>query len=612
MSDAPDPKLTNVVPQSGDNSSAPVQTAPSPSTLPASAPGADTANNAPIPSAGPVASPASAPPAPAAGTDMSGNKSQSMASKVLTAMMGGKPTGYAQTDKGPVPVQRDWKPGELARHVVASAASLLAAGSGGVLAAKEKRPFELAPGSSLGEIKDQQKNQDQADAQAQFENAQNTSKLVLQQHADAREQQASMLDKGRYDMAVQAFQAAHANDDLLTKEQRQTVLNNMQKADVQNDMDYQQYLTMPGSRVMQDAQGKELNFSSGEEAKAYVAAHPEVIHGMTNGKTKFGVVVVANPFTGATQLIDFPADRHEAGLSLVGVKTDDNGEYLKDENGEYIPDGSILDSKTQKPTYLTETVTPNQVRAIKSKQITQDSVVARQKDYDAQAKLRLAEVNKYPELKLALGLVDGGNFSQMTDAQKKIAGTFMLKQESQMETQLKNAESDLLKIQQQKLSDPDVTDEQVKEAQQAVDQARDSRDDILDKYNNTTGNTAGVRYANQQVRKGNVFTQPWATTDAQIKALPISADEQKIARDRIWNQMTPAQRAQVNPTPETQAKAVVANQAGAPAAKPHQTPTNPAAQGYTYIYDLNGIPYATPDNLVDKYLASPDHKGWTK
>jgi hypothetical protein len=604
---------TNVTPQAGDNDSAPIQTAPTPSTLPAAAPGADTANSAAtLPKAGPVASPATQPPAPVAGQDMSDqSKSPNMATKVLSALMGGKPTGYAQTDKGPVPVTRDWKPGELARHVVASAASLLAAGSGGALAAKQKRPFELAPGSSLGDIKDAQQEKDKADAQAQFENNQNTSKLVLQQHADAREQQASMIEKGKYDQATQAWTVAHANDDLIPKEARQKILQNMQDADVKNQMAYEQFLTMPGSQVMQDADGKELNFATGDEAKAYVTAHPDAFHGMSNGKSKFGVVVVANPYTGATQLIDFPADRHENGLSLVGAKKDDNGEYLKDDNGDFVPDGSILDPKTKKPTYLTETVTPDQVRDIKAKSINQDLIMSKMNNYDAQAKLRDAEVNKYPELKTALNLADSGNFDAMTDAQKKIAGTFMLKQESNMESQLKNAENNLQKLSQAKLMG-EASDEDVAGAQKAVDEARDRRDDVVDKYNNTTGNTAGVRYANRAARDAKIFTQPWAQTDAEIKASPMSADEQAKAGTRIWNLLTPAQRAQVNPTPDTQGKAVVANQQNAPAAKPHQTPANPAAPGYVYIYNLEGVPHAVLEANAPKYLADPNYKGWTK
>ena len=321
-----------------DNSSAPPQTAApatSPSisapsgasagSVPPGVPGANAANSAqPIPPSGPVAgSTPAAGPTPVAGQDMSDqSKKHSMAEKVLSGLMGGKPTGYVQTDKGPVPVKRDWQPGELARHVVASAASLLAAGIGGEQAAKNKRPFELAPGSSLGDIKDAQQEKDKADAQAQFENKQNTDKLILEQHKDAREQQDSMLRKGEYDMAHSAWVTAHANDDLVPKEQREKILNDMQDQNLKQTMSYQQFLTMPGSQVMKDAQGNDLNFANGDEAKAYVTAHPEVLHGMTNGKSKFGVVVVANPVTGATQLIDFPADRHESGLNLVGAKTD--------------------------------------------------------------------------------------------------------------------------------------------------------------------------------------------------------------------------------------------------------------------------------------------------
>ena len=110
--------ITNPVvsPATGDNSSAPKQTAPTTnSTLPAAAPGADTANTAtPIAPSGPVAT-SNAPtgPQPIAGGNAVGssNKPQNMVEKVLSGLMGGKPTGYVQTDKGPVPVKRDWQPG---------------------------------------------------------------------------------------------------------------------------------------------------------------------------------------------------------------------------------------------------------------------------------------------------------------------------------------------------------------------------------------------------------------------------------------------------------------------------------------------------------------------
>lgn len=368
---------------------------------------------------------------------------------------------------------------------------------------------------------------------------------------------------------------------------------------------------MPGSQVMKDAAGNDLNFANGDEAKAYVTAHPEVLHGMTNGKSKFGVVVVANPVTGATQLIDFPADRHESGLNLVGAKTDPKtGEYVTDSEGNYVPDGSIL-GRDGKPTYLTETVTPDQVRDIKSKQITQDKIMSQINNYKAQADLREAEVNKYPALKTALSLVDAGNFAALTDDQKKIAGGFMLKQETIAESQVKNAESNLVKVS-QLATLGEATPEDVQKAQEEVERAKDDSADALDKYNNLTGNTVGVRFANRAIRDAKVFNQPWAQTNAEISAAPMSAQEQQVAKDRIWNAMTPAQRAQANPTPETQAKAAQANQAGAPAAKPHQTPQNPAAQGFTYIYDLNGAPHAVKNELVDQYLANKDYKGWTK
>ena len=633
-----------------DNSSAPPQTA-APATSPsisapsgASAgttapevPGANAANSAqPIPPSGPVAgSTPAAGPTPVAGQDMSDqSKKHSMAEKVLSGLMGGKPTGYVQTDKGPVPVKRDWQPGELARHVVASAASLLAAGIGGEQAAKNKRPFELAPGSSLGDIKDAQQEKDKADAQAQFENKQNTDKLKLQQEQGAREQQDSMIRKGEYDMAHQAWDIAHANDDLIPKEQREQILSRMQDQNIKMSKDYQSFLTMPGSKVMTDDKGQELNFNSAHEAQAYVHEHPDVIHGMTNGKSKFGVVVVANPWTGQTQLIDFPADRHETGLNLVGVVRNKAGDYVTDKDGVYIaygtdeakayqkahPDdyrpGRTVLGYDGKPTYLTGTVTPDQVSDLYARDITEDKIRSQINDVDQQAKLRDAEVNKYPELRDSMGMVEAGAYNLMTDKQRDIAKTFSLKQEAVADAQQKNAEGQLLKLKQAKAQDSNsVSDDEIKEAQDNADRAKDEVDDWRDKYNNLSGNTVGKRFANQAIRQGNIFHQPWSVTDAQISAAPMSAQEQQIAKDTIYNNLTPAQRAYVNPTPQTQAKAAEANQQGANINKPHK----PFPAGYqvpaglVVLYDPDGKPHGFPQGTnPDTVLATPKYKGWTK
>ena len=85
--------------------------------------------------------------------------------------------------------------------------------------------------------------------------------------------------------------------------------------------------------------------------------------------------------------------------------------------------------------------------------------------------------------------------------------------------------------------------------------------------------------------------------------------------DTIWNTMTPAQRAQTNPTPETQAKAAQANQQGANINKPHK----PFPAGYqvpaglVVLFDPEGNPHGFPQGTnPDTVLATPTYKGWTK
>ena len=126
----------------------------------------------------------------------------------------------------------------------------------------------------------------------------------------------------------------------------------------------------------------------------------------------------------------------------------------------------------------------------------------------------------------------------------------------------------------------DVPDEEIQEAQDNADRAKDEVADWRDKYNNLSGNTVGVRFANRVIREGKVFTNRGHRQTRRSPRRRCQRKNRKSPSDRIWNTMTPAQRAQANPTPETQAKAAEANQAGAPAAKPHQTPAESRGSGF--------------------------------
>ena len=582
------PNQTAVNAASSNADSVPAQNAPSSTPLPA----APDVNNA---QAGPAAPPPIAP-APATvgptvtkGQNMSAGAKPSMAKKVLQAATGGQTTDFAQGPNGPVPVKRDLTTGELARRVLASVGSVFAAGAGGALAAKQHRPFELAPGTSLGDIQNGPVEERQKQAQEEFNNTQTANEATLRAHRDAMEQQKAIADLTRSnDEHLAAVQARTMGSRLLDDKAYEDLVN--------HTADYSKALAMPGAEVMKDADGKELNFDSPREAQEYAIKHPEVIHGSTNGNTKFGVIPVVNPYTGSTQFIDYPADRHDIGIANYGQKIDDKGEPMFDKDGSPIPDGTVLDPKTKKPTVLTQTVTPDQARTIKAQTINQANVEAQLRDRDAQARERDSQAKKNGELSDAIDVYNSGNFAKMTDRQKQLVARMTFQEQTLAAKREKEANDNLAKVLQTNPADSP----EAKTAQAQYDQAKTDYDDATEKYGQLTGNTAGVRLANAIIRTG-IGNTPWATVDKQIQDAQISDDEKQAAKAKVWNSLSPAQQAAANPTPQQPAAAGAQPAAGAPA--------TPAPN--THVFDLNAWVAKNPNGDKAAAIKAAQDQGYT-
>jgi hypothetical protein len=551
----------NAVPAATDGS-VPAQNSPSPSTMPAPPIVSNTADPASPPPI--IGSPTVAQSGPivAAGTNMSAGSKPSLARKVLQAVSGGETQDFVQNPGGPTEVNRNLTGGELARRVLASVGSLFAAGIGGLEAEKQGRPFQLAPGTSLGEIQNAPVEQRRQQAQQTFANTQAADEMTLRAHKDAMEQQESIAKLQNYTDVHNAAIQARTLDPLRNTVEIKELNQRMFDIDTKNTQDYNKALAMPGAQVMTDDKGNELNFASGEEAKAYVVAHPETIHGRTSETTKFGVIPVINPYTGSYQIVDYPPDRHDVGLANFGQKKNPDGSPMFDAQGNPVPDGTVLDPKSKRPTVLTQTVTPDQARTIAAQGITQADTVSLMQDRQAQARLRDSEVKKNQELSDAVDAYNMGNFAKMSDRQKALVARMTFQEQTLAANRQSRAEENLNKV--RSLSGNNENDPNVKSAEAELAQAQADHDDAQEKYNQLTDNTAGKQMANAIIRQG-IGDRPWSATTPDQKPIldtngnPVGINEaimgaklsdadRQRALGLVWNSLSPAQKAQTNPS----------------------------------------------------------------
>ena len=542
------------------------------------------------------------------GFNASAGSKPSMAKKILQAATGGQTTDFAQGPNGPVPIKRDLTTGELARRVLASVGSIFAAGAGGALAAKQHRPFELAPGTTLGDIQNGPVEERQKQAQEQFNNTQTANEATLRAHRAAQEQMES-IDKHQqaqdaHNAAVQAAALDPERKDLAAAK----IQDNLNEIRVKNQQQYNQWMAEPGAQVMRDANGKNLDFDDARAAQDYVIKNPEALHGKTDGKSKFGVLIVKNPWTQRTQLIDLPADRHDKGIVNYGQKVDpkthepmfdkDNNPVPNDSpfdsDGNPVENGYVVDPKTGKPTVLSQTVDAATAGDLTAKSITLANTLAQMSDRKAQAKKYEAQAKADSELNDAKSLYESGNFDKMTDKQKNLYSKMVLNQESDARKIFLAEEANLARVQQIYPADS----AEVKEAQKKYDEASDDYEDKKQTYNKLTDNTPGKAFANKVIRTG-IGNTPWATIDKQITDATMSDDDKQQAKALIWNSLSPAQQAAANPTPQQSAT-------GAPAGGAPAIPTP-----NTHIFDLNAWIAKNPNGDKAAAIKAAQDQGYT-
>lgn len=403
-----------------DNNAPPMLAPPPPS--PVSAPSAPTVDDsASTTQPAPVIPPPV--PAPVPNQNVDATAHQSRIGKIFQDIAGGQTTDYAQTPNGPVPVKRNLKPGELARNILGSALSLMAAGAGGDLAARQKRPFQMNPNETVGAVIHGPEQQRQQQAQKVFENQQTADAATLRAAQNAREQQKSIQDTSLF------TQQSQLNDQRLASGDREAI-KDQQDIDDKFDKQYYDDINMPGAEITKGVDGKELNFydtgnkadgnfkSAGQNAQDYVTAHPDVLHGRTklgDPASKYNVTYRRNPVTHAFQIIDFPADRHDKVIEYYHAKKDKKGNPILGKDGQPQPDGTYAPNGV--PTYLTDTVSPNDARKIdqdnETHKLQVQNLQSEIADRNEQTAERKATLAKAPEAAEADDLFQSGKFDKM-------------------------------------------------------------------------------------------------------------------------------------------------------------------------------------------------------
>lgn len=513
---------------------APAPASAAPPNIPAAAPdtaGADQSIEAIAPgsAAGPLPTPKPGTMFPA--NDSSGNPAVAdrhrMIGKIFETIAGGPKTEFAQTPNGPVAVRAHQKPGEMARHILGAAFSLMASGLTGMNDAREHRPVELNPSTTIGGLRRSETDDARRQAQLEFENKNTADSMTLQKNRDAIEQQKSIQD------AV-LFQEQHQLNQQKIDAGNFNALNDQYALDSKMAADYQNSLNMPGAEVMKGSDGNELNFADTREAQAYANAHPEVLHGRKSDNAMFGTVIRKNPVTGAWQIIDYPSDRHDQVITNFGQKVDVHGEPIFDKAGNPVPDGTVIDPKTKKPTVVTTPITPQQASEIRKNNLATANYTSEIDDRAAQARQRDSEVKKNQALSDAMDIYEAGGLTKMTPRQRLLVAKLYYQDRTIDNQRQLRAQQDYDNLIAKGIP---ADDPAVVAAKKDLDQAKQEYSDSNEQYNELMGNSAGILFAKRSLFGKNLNQFDWNSFNTQVENSDLTDEEKTAAKNRVWNSL---------------------------------------------------------------------------
>lgn len=250
---------------------------------------------------------------------------------VFQTIAGGKKTIYNQTENGPVPVEVNLQPGEIARHILASALVGLAGG----LKAKGQPGNAGANAAAAGfeanqERVDKEKQQAKEDAQKTFTNKQIADEATLRKAANARDQQRSIQEAQEH--AIHMDQARQQIEQGKTEFAQQTIEFDQRQADKMN------LLVQLGGKPLTYPDGKPVEeFNSPQEAADW--AHKNSKLAIQPGK--YNTLFSVDPNTGRYVIMQKPLGWDDP--QWLGMKLGSDGQPERDKNGNMVPDGSFRD-----------------------------------------------------------------------------------------------------------------------------------------------------------------------------------------------------------------------------------------------------------------------------
>lgn len=331
---------------------------PVPPTLPDDAGAATPPESLP----GPVGGAPSAPPMPTPGTvfpSKSGmspaDQHHSMIGRVFNSIFTNKTTDWAQTPNGPVQVEREMAPGEVARGILAAAITGMAAG----YSKPTDREGRAMPGSgsagaafgrgfqAVGAQREDVEAKKAAAAQQTFKNVGEAEERQIRAAENIRAQLRSVEESQRsqdlHQKAIQDFAKGNYDQSRKVEQDRAADL-----------LTWNNYMDHGAEDVI--VNGKPAVFPDLDHAEEVRTSGG---HDAMMDSPYFRTRSVYNPSDHFYHILKLAND--DDTPQWLGVKLNANGKPLLDKDGKRIADGSILDENL-KPVVPSGMLTPKQAR----------------------------------------------------------------------------------------------------------------------------------------------------------------------------------------------------------------------------------------------------------
>jgi len=269
-----------------------------------------------------------------------------MIGRVFNSIFTNKTTDWAQTDKGPVQVEREMAPGEVARGILAAAITGMAAGYSPSLRGKGAGTAASAGFTAVEGQKEQVEEKKAAQAQQTFKNVGESEERQIRAAENIRAQLRSVE-------LSQASQDAHTKavaDYTKGQYDQSRKLDQDREADL---MTYNNYINRGAKVIMVNGKPAEYpDLNHAEEARTN-GGHDDIMDA-----PNFQTRSVYNPTTHMYEIMRVPNDDNTP--QWLGVKVDAHGKPELDKDGKMVPDGKYLDENL-KPVAPSGMTTPKQL-----------------------------------------------------------------------------------------------------------------------------------------------------------------------------------------------------------------------------------------------------------